>query len=148
MTGQAMGTWQPSMAPTHCGTPHFVKKPSTRSSSLLPLGNCMYLCRRERTMVVQVSWTISHTVERAIPNRWAIVRYSQGVARHHSVTATLFSTEIAFRRMVSCLRRALDNCWQRWRKVSLPMRKLSSQSLLVNVPKTISCHQCPDLEIK
>lgn len=36
-------------------------------------------------MIIHVSWTISHTVDRAIPNRWAIVLYSQGVARHHNV---------------------------------------------------------------
>ena len=64
-------------------------------------------------MMVHVSWTISHTADRAIPNRWAIVIYSQGVARHHNVTVSRCSTEIAFRMVVSCLRNAVDNYWQR-----------------------------------
>ena len=39
-------------------------------------------------MTIHVSWTISRTVDRAIPNRWAIVLYSQEVARHYNVIAS------------------------------------------------------------
>ena len=88
-------------------------------------------------MMIHIYWAISHTVDRTIPKKWAIVLYSQGVARHHNVVATTSrcSTEMAFHMVVSCLHSAVENCWQRYVKVSSLIRKISIQSL--NVLKTI-----------
>ena len=52
------------------------------------------------------SWTTSHTLERATPNRWPIVLYSVGVAKHHNAIATLFSRDIDWHMTGSCLCKA------------------------------------------
>ena len=46
----------------------------------------------------QVSCTVVHTVDLATPNKCACVRYSHGIARHHKVMATLFSTVVRTKR--------------------------------------------------
>ena len=55
----------------------------------------MYCFNRQLTIAVQVSRTISHTVDLGTPKRWAMVQYSEGVARNHNVIAILHSTEVA-----------------------------------------------------
>ena len=97
----------------------------------------MYCLSKQSTIALHVSWTISHTVDLAIPKRWAILRYSAGVARNHNVTATLRFTDIAVRITVSCQVTLLDNWSQRYVKVSLLIRKFSIQSAGVNVLVTI-----------
>ena len=79
----------------------------------------MYFPSRTLTIAFMVECTMMHTVLRATPNKWPVVRYSEGVAKNHQVIATLFSTLIAFRIMVS-LRCKTERSWlQRYRKVSV-----------------------------
>ena len=67
-------------------------KPLITSVSSLPVGNFMYSLSL-LLIALHVSCTITQTVERATPNRWPIVLYSPGVARHHRVTATQCFTQ-------------------------------------------------------
>ena len=52
-------------------------------------------------MQLHDSFTISQTVECAIPNKWAMVRYFMGVAKYHRATTTRRLTDNAFRSTVS-----------------------------------------------
>ena len=96
----------------------------------------MYCLSKQSTIALHVSWTISQTVDLAIPKRWALVRYSAGVARNHNVTATLCLIDIAVRITVSCRDNLLDNCSQRYVKFSLLIRKFSIQSVAVTILET------------
>ena len=57
-----------------------------------PFGRRMYLWKSVRMRSLHVSWTISQTVDLAMTCQ----TNGQGVARHYNVTATRFSTEMAF----------------------------------------------------
>ena len=81
-----------------------------------------------------------------MPNKWAIVRYSVGVARHHKVTATHRSTDRHFLNNVSVLVSAGANLPQMYKNVSLDIRKISSQSCSVKVCNTVLFHQKSDLK--
>ena len=74
-----------------------------------------------------------HTEERDIPNKCPIVRYSQGVARVHAVTATQWSTVMALRMLLSFLDIVVSKTATQMEKVSLLMRKFSGQSFGENV---------------
>ena len=76
-----------------------------------------------------------------MPNKWAIVRYSVGVARHHKVTATRRSTDRHFLSNVSVLVSAGANLLQMYKNVSLDIQKFSSQSCSVKVRNTILFYQ-------
>ena len=57
-----------------------------------PNGNLVYNGTSFRTIASQVSLTMTQTVHLAIPIRWAIVWYSEGVARTQSVITTCLGT--------------------------------------------------------
>ena len=101
--------------------------------------------RRFSTITLQVSWTISQTVEWSIPNRWLMDRYSHGVAKHHKVTACRFSTEMDFRNLVS-VRLIYCRSWlHKNRNVSFDILKFSLHSRAPKDVRTTFSHQSLDL---
>ena len=71
-------------------------------------------------------------------NKWAMVRYSVGVAKHHKVTATRRSTDNDFLTTVSLLD---NNLLPIYKKVSLHIWRFSTHSCCVNVCNTMLFHQ-------
>ena len=74
----------------------------TNYITTLPCGNLIYTSSKTWTIALHVSWTITHTVERATPNKCPMVRYSLHVARHQRVIAIQCSTQIAWRICIFC----------------------------------------------
>lgn len=58
-----------------------------------PVGNTMYLRSNIVTIAFAVECTMTHTVLHATPNKWPMVQYLEGVAKHHKVIATLLNTD-------------------------------------------------------
>ena len=78
-------------------------------------------------------------VERAIPNKWAMVQYSVGVARHHKAIAIHCSIDNDFHSTLLLLLnvRARLLYTNVGKEVSLHIQKVSTQSCCVNVHSTI-----------
>ena len=93
MRGGVIGIWVPSTEPAHCGTPHFSLKPVITTFKPSPVGKRMYSGTSFCTIALHGFLTMIHTVHLAIPNRWATVWYSDGVAKIQSVIATRLSTD-------------------------------------------------------
>ena len=88
-----IGIWHPSTKSKHCGTTDLVLNSLITSSISSPDGNLMYCFMKTFTIALHVSRTISETVDCPMPNKWATVLYSIGVAKHHKQTATLLCTD-------------------------------------------------------
>ena len=138
--------WLPSTAPAHWGTFHFLSNPAMVSFSAFPRGNAMNFGSKCFTMASQVECTITHTVDRATPNKCPIVRYSAGVAKVQRVIASLHSTDIGDRKRVCCFEmKGLSWSWRKSKVVLLNL-KFSNHSYSVK-EETTCCHQCPDLSL-
>ena len=132
----------PSVEPAQCGKSPAIIKPlhcllQFVSHSLSPTGKWTYLGNSTFTIAAQVSLTIQQTVHRATPNSYAIVWYSDVVARTHSVIATLCCTDIAFLNLVLNLMMLCSSWLHMYRNVSWLTLKFSIQSRGVNVLITI-----------
>ena len=106
-----------------------------------------YFFSRVVTITVHVSWTIRHTALLDSLNRWAIVLYSEHVARHYRVIATRVFTVMVFCILVSSHSIVERTSLHKYKDVALLILKFSIQSLFEKLPMTIWFHHCWDLDI-
>ena len=126
----------PSITPAHCGNP-LLRKPAITCCSLVPLGKVMYLGRRSLTITLHTSFLMRLTDALEILNKWPIVGKSALLAKYQSVSATLFSTVMAFHIVVSLFISSAFKSLHRYKIVFHDMRRFVSQSSGVKVVPTM-----------